>query len=168
MQVAVAGVRDGRDLDAVARADLLDRAEHLGQARPGHGDVLDEHLARCGERRVHGSPDGEESLARRGIRRQRHPAACTGERLGDPSGLGCGAVGVALGEQERLAGSDRLERGARERLGAQVRRDPAECGRVDELEHRGPQPCRGDGGGRGGGRLDVGERRGHGDDLARR
>ena len=168
VQVAVAGVGDRGDLDAVAAADLLDRAEHLGQARARHGDVFDEHLPRCRERGVHRPPDGEQAFARGGIRRQRHAPAGGGEERGDLRGLTGGTRGIALREEERLARGDRLERRARERDRPEEGGDPLEPGGVDELEHRRADAGGGDGRGCRGRRLDVGERRGDRHGLAAR
>ena len=149
-------------------AIVLDRAEHLGQARPRHRDVFDEHVARCGERGVHGPPDVEQPIAGAGVGRHRDAPARGREPLGDRRGLVGGTRTVGLREQERLAGCERREGRACQLVVAEVRGDTREAGRVDEFEHGWAQAGGGDGSGCRGRGLDVGEHARHGDGGPRR
>ena len=107
VQVAVAGVGDGRDLHAVLGRDLVDRLQHRRHLRPRHADVL-------GEDRTEAFQCGVGQLARREqrLRLGRIGAglgpdrAGRGEGAGDRCRLGVarGAGGVDLREQQRLEG----------------------------------------------------------------
>ena len=70
VQVAVAGVEDARDAEAVLGAELRGAAQHLGQLRARHDAVLDvvarRDPAHRGERRLAPAPDPRALLRRLG------------------------------------------------------------------------------------------------------
>jgi hypothetical protein len=62
MQVAITGVRHGRDEHAVSERRLFDAEHHVGQPGPRHADILGQRGAEPLERRI-GQPTQFEQVA---------------------------------------------------------------------------------------------------------
>src|SRR5215472_9324070 len=88
MQVAVAGMSNVRDLNAVRGSNLADLLQHLGDPGPGHADVLGQHRSKplkCG---ICEPPGVEESLRLGIVGRLLDPDSTgVGHRRSDRGGL---------------------------------------------------------------------------------
>ncbi len=154
VEVAVAGMPEGRAANPVGRGDALDRPEELGHSRPGHADILHADRALPLE-----GPEGEPARLTEPVRLLRiggpdHlPSACrdTG-RLGPVELVGHPRTGCVRFDHEHgrgrhvesqvvpvLDGGDRVAVHELERDGLDAGcRDPGDClaGGVERIEER--------------------------------
>ena len=141
VQVAVSGVEDVRDIQVIARSDLLDARQDLRQPGAWHGGVLDEQVGRDSSHRAEGLlatlPESGPVLRRGGqsdLGRAAVPTAIT-RQPGLPIEPCLQAVEL---DHERGPGVDRVACCEHARFHGADRRT------VDDLQSRGQEPLRHD------------------------